>query len=425
MRFFLLWLCSIFAGIFYLFSRVSGNTSLWFSNLHGASISGNLFLESSFFLGMGAFFFWYFSATTTSPDNLEDEEKSPLFQRNTRERLGDIQSYISRYRYYLGWGFLYLLVYIFLYSASWGSFSYFILFLVFLLFFIFFLRQKLPSFRSIFTGNLLIISSIYILFYLWSFFDVSHDLRVVEFLTSLSITILYVLFLYQQGLVTGKGWKPHFLMYFFLYALVSGVFYLDRIFGSILMSYSLVSFTMGIVAFYISGYVPTLSKNKKILRYTGIVLLYSTLVSSALYTMLYGLFFIPLLILLSGSIFHYRVHYHYENYISFFVSFLHVFFLISYVFFHFLFMWEGASFLLLFNFVFIGFAMLGYSYFSILRYQYDVLALHIFAYIVNVFWVTLFLVFWEFHIFTGALIVLIELIFVFLSYYRLKRYTHD
>jgi hypothetical protein len=425
MRFFLFWLCLIFSGIFYLFSRVSWNTSLWFLNLHNASLSGNLLFETGIFFSIGIVLFWYFSPSSqVFNDQNEQQEKEPLFQFDIYEIFIHLRSFLTKHVYYLGFIFFYFAVYLLFSASSWNIFSYGIFFLNIIFFVLFFLTDKFFILRDFLKINTIIFSCIYIFFYFGSFLGIKSPLQTIDFINTICIIFLFLSLWYRKALEEKKQIDMTLLMYFCLYVLMSGVFYIYIIFGSILMSYSLVAFTIGIILFYIPGYFPILSKSSKILRYISLVLLYSVLISSGLYTILYGLFFIPLATLLVWGVFHYATHYHYENYISFFVSFFHVFFLVSYFFFHFLFVWESTSPLLLFNFLFMSFALLGYSYVSSLRYEHDVLALHIFAYIVNIFWVLLFFIFSEFHIFTLAWILLIESVFVFLSYYRLNKYNY-
>ena len=160
--------------------------------------------------------------------------------------------------------------------------------------------------------------------------------------------------------------------------------------------------------------------SKKILKTLSLIFLYIASFSGMFFLFQEAFSFIVYICLLFSGTFNYLIHRHYQNYISFSISFWVLFFLFSYSFFEVFYTGEQKNFLLIINFFLVSFSMLLYTYFFKLKYLYDYFFVHIFAYIVNLFWVFSFLYFVGFDILYLWVILLLESIFVFLSYYKLN-----
>ena len=114
------------------------------------------------------------------------------------------------------------------------------------------------------------------------------------------------------------------------------------------------------------------------------------------------------------------VHNKYQNYISLCFSFLGSFFLIYFLFFRYFYVGEYKNFILLSLFLLLAFGVLVYTYMKTLKNTPDYYFFHIFSYLINIFWVISFFVLSDFHILYLWIILLLESIFIFMSYYKLN-----
>lgn len=412
MRFLLLLICLGFSGIFYMFFSFSQKESVYLE-----SLSGNLMFEMLFFIVLGGVLFLYFWKTKKV---LYDERETVSYVNWESIKKGTT-IFFKKYLYYIGVVLFYASVYLMFQSLDTTKFPYFILFLNVLIFGLFFLTKKFFILQDLLKINAIASSFIYMLFYIYALFFGKDFLLAVDFLNSiLIIGIFWLLLWFENPWNRKKVSDPTLVTYFSFYMLIFGVFYSSYILGSTFLAFSIVPFLLGWILFYIPDRVPFLLNSKNNIRYTSLVFLYISSLFSMVYTLNYGANIFIILSLIAGVIFHYKVHFLYQNYISFFVGFCNFFFLFSYAFFEIFYHGGKKDILLLINFFSLSFAFILYTYFCKSKYQHDTHFIHVFWYIVNIFWVVMFFVFSEFDIFNVWFVFLLESMLIFLSYYKLN-----
>jgi len=411
MRFILAILCFIFSGIFYFFSS-------FFSENTIKSFSWNLTFETLFFLILGIFFFFYFGTWKKTLYDNEEKQKKSYINWNSIWKI--TKKFFKKYLYYFGFLFFYTAIYFIFFSFEWGTFSYFIFALNIIVLSLFFITNRLFILKDFLKVNTVVFSFIYIIFFIYIFLTKNNFFITIDFINSLWIILLFIIFLWSKNFQKKhKENDPMLISYFSFYSLIFGTFYIDYILKSPLLSISIFSFFLGIILFYL----PQISKfflwSKKYLRTIGILFLYISSFYSIIYIFQEWVQSFLLFSLIIGIFFHMRVHFLYQNYISLIFGFLNFFFLFSYFFFTYFYIWEQKDMLFLINYMILAFSFIFYTYINTAKYLYDTYFIHIFSYIVNVFWVVGFFVFSEIHIFNLWIIMLLESIFVFLSYYKL------
>lgn len=414
MRFLLFLLCLIFSWVFYSFEK--------FSFFWGQS----LFLQSQYwaiaFLLLGFFFFFYF--WKTKPITLDEENKKESYF-NTKDILKHISNFYKKYFYYIGFIFFYISIYIIFSSLhlSYNIFSYIILFFNIFLLLIFFFTNKFFILRDFIKINTILLSYFYIFsfFFLWKWYV--EDFSIIYFINSLLLFLLFWVFLTFET-HKKKAYKsdPIILSYFSFYTFIwltyNGVF----LFESFSISGGVFWFLLGIFLFYLPKMSPFFSNSYKHLRTLWICIVFLSMIFSSFYVYNSGFNIFLIFAILWGSIFQFFVHRKFQNYFSFLSSFLGIVFLFSY----FLFNFSSPEIMvnsIIFSIYFLlSFLLIIFTYVSRLKFQYDTLSLHIFSYIVNIFWVIVFFLLpGNLDLLHIGIILLSESFFVFLSYYKLNQ----
>ena len=126
------------------------------------------------------------------------------------------------------------------------------------------------------------------------------------------------------------------------------------------------------------------------------------------------------LILAYGVAFNFDVHKRFQNYVSLCFSFIWSFFLTYFLFFRYFYTWTHKEIVFVSIFLLIAFWVIVYTYMKPMKHIQDYYFFHIFSYLINIFWVISFFVLVDFHILYLWIILLLESIFIFMSYYKLN-----
>lgn len=412
MRFLLLFLCIGFSGIFYVFSYLfqSQNSleSLFFDSKIGMGA----------FLFLGVILFLYFSAT--KPIQIDDSSKEPII--NTQEILAYIKIFFRKYIYYIGFLFFYGAWYLILLWIGKGErfFSYGIFFLNIGIFLLFFLTGKFFILRDFLKINTLVFSGLYIIYYLFFLIFWIQEFVWIEFLNSVLLFCLLLLFLTFKK-PDERQWKsdPVILVYFSIYLFLWAVFYGNFLFSSVSLSFCFFAFVVWIVLFYLPSYASFFKNSFLPIRITATFFVAISLLSSV-FAILQGQWnIIPVMVIILWSMFSFWVHYLYQNYFSLCCGFLSLFALFSTFYFSYVYVtWQENIFLWIY--IATAFILVLITYVYRLKYHFDTLFFHVFAYIMNVFALGGYFFITNIDILHIGIILLIESFFIFFSYYKIN-----
>jgi hypothetical protein len=129
-----------------------------------------------------------------------------------------------------------------------------------------------------------------------------------------------------------------------------------------------------------------------------------------------------IIILIYSVFFNYYIHKKFQNYISLFFSVLTFIFLLNYFLIKnlSLFWWDLIKTQLILNFT-ISFFLVIFTYLYKQKYIFDYFFLHICAYLVNFMSIIYYFIYWDFEILNLWIILLLDSILIFLSYFKLKK----
>lgn len=399
----LFWVSAVFSLLFFLFSKQKTDSFFW-----------TPLVETLFFLLLGISFFFFFSW-------FWHEKKERLSSLNIKSIKSLVASFFQKYLYYIGFILFYLAVYFILQSFWVREFSPFIFTANILVLFFFFLSNKFFILQDFIKVNTILFSLFYIYAYLWFFVFRENYFTTIDILNTGVLTCTFFITLgFEKKFLKKQHLDTTLLAYFALYGLLSLVFYFSYTFDSLSFIFSFVGIGGCILLFILSENLDSLKKSKKVLKTIGLSLLYFGNIAG-----IYHLFFIDFSafifsLLFIAGVFNFLVHKNYQNYSSFTLSFCTFFALCITLFFEILPSTEQAALPILVFFWGASFCIIFFTYFFHQKYYYDYYFLHVFSYIVNLFWVFSFFYFWGFDILVLGGILLGDSLFVFLSYYKLN-----
>lgn len=436
MNFLLLFISSVFAGVFFIFYKINLWQKVylsWQEHFIGiSSISWNLYIESIIFLIIGFFLFFVFSSFSFIKIKSREEliEEVGVDKKSILKQM-DFSIFFKKYLYYIGFIFFYTAVYLILDSFWISEFSYFILLLNIIIGVLFFLTSKAELFRDFIKINTILFSLYYIFYYLYGLIFNDNWIILMDIINTLFILSFFVINIYSDSkILKRKDSDSVLVLYFFIYVFTVCVYYSKVLYNFSWKDFSYIIiflwFIFNIFIYFFLQKLEFLKNSKYTLRALSILFIYI----SALFwgfMLAYNYWgviknIITTIILCYSIIFNYTIHQRYQNYLSFFFSLFTAFFLIYYVFYKYC-LYQDIYFLKweIIITLFISLSLVVFTYIYKLIYLYDYYFLHICAYLVNFLWIMYYFYYADFVILNFWLILLLDSILIFLSYFKLKK----
>ena len=452
--FFLVWF--LYTFVFYFFYTYSVNKDLYLKDLVNKenitvlslkdniifsssdnivmqSFFWNLLIETTFFLVLSIFLFFLFSniKIKKSSKNEELEPEISDFEEENEEKISifakifnkeNFAKFLNKFSYYIWFLLLYISLYIISKSIEWITFSMFILFLNVIFYLYFFLSKFSSISRDFLKINSIIFSLWYLFCYVFIMVTNINFFSVIDFINSFLIILLFPSLMYYDKFVVKKpnfdyAIVSHFSIYIF------GVFlfyFYHYILNENLIYYLCILSSLFWVLWF--DYLPNLElfkKDKVTFRYIWIIFSYFWIFLWFIY-LLMNYNFVILLIIIFQCIYNFYIHKKYWNYISLIISNLLFVFSIFYTIIYFwIFDYKSINFFL-FSLI-LSVWMIIYTYLFKAEIYLDYYIIHFFSYIVNIIWVVLFFIFINFDILYIWILLLVESIYFFLSYFRLTK----
>jgi len=475
MNYLLFFITSVFSFIFFIFYKLSNwiNIFSWkiIEKTYFSSFFWNLFIESIIFLILAIFLFIYFSSFNffikkEQKENIKEQDNtSPIIPSNKGNDIKkesiynkiNIRKIFADYIYYIGFIFFYISIYLILYSFWITEFNYLILFLNLIIFVFFFLSHKATLFKDFIKINTILFSLYYIFIYLYIFISWENTLNNIDFINTLFIFSFFIINFYwdykkiKQKTLSTEGDSPlnnikiytdnSLVLYFFIYSFIVFSFYFRLIFvdyfNFIDINFSLIfiyiSVFLNIIIYFILQKIVFFQNSKYILRALSFLFWYISIIFSTIFliknidsefiTTFFSVLnnFLIIWILIYLMLFNFRVHKYFQNYISLFFSLFSSIFLLNFILYKniLLLWWNTTNLILILNFS-ISFFIVIFTYIYPQKFKFDYFFLHICAYLVNIMWITYYLFFWNFEILNIWIILLLDSILIFLSYFKLK-----
>ncbi len=437
MNFLLFLISGIFAVIFFVFYKINlwENITLWGQNhfIGISSISGNLLIESLVFLFIGILFFITFSSFSFfRKKSLEEWEQEEYIEKESLFQKFSFTLFLKKYLYYIGFIFFYSSIFLILKSFWIEDFSYFILFLNIIILILFFITSKAELFRDFIKINTILFSLYYIVFYIYSLFFIDNGAILIDIINTLFILSFFIINFYSDSKILQRRDSDSVLvLYFFLYIFIVFSYYAKTLLNfpwkEFLYVIIFAWFIFNIFIYFFLQKVRFLKNSKYVLRALSFLFIYIS-VLFWVFMLIDTTWWVNLknstvwIILFYSIIFNTFVHQKYQNYISFFFSLFTGIFLIYFISSKYCtiqeiyFMkWE-----IIITF-FISLSLVAFTYIHKLKYSFDYFFLHICAYLVNFLWIIYYFYYADFVVLDFWIILLLDSILVFLSYFKLKR----
>jgi len=453
MNYLLFFISTIFSFIIYNFYKLN-NWADYFS-----SITWNLFIDSILFLILAIFLFFYFSSF-----NIKKEKKQELLEEYNNEELNYIKenkekrnilkkinfkNIITSYIYYIWFILFYISIYLILKSFWITDFSYIIFFLNFIIIIFFIISHKAEIFKDFIRINTILFSLYYIFLYLYIFITGINSLILIDFINTLFLFSFFITtfyFNYKEIKIKKevylKNTDNSLVLYFFIYSFIVFSLYFKMIlidyFNLTDINYSLIfvytSIFLNILIYYILQKIVFFRSSRYTLRALSFLFSYISIIFSIIYfiknideillsdfTSIFNTFSL-IFILLYWIIFNFEIHKKFQNYISLFFSVFSFVFLLNFLLYKniFLLWWNIVNLWLILNFS-ISYFIVIFTYLYRQNYSFDYFFLHICAYFVNILWISYYLYFWNIDILNIWIILLLDSILIFLSYFKLKK----
>ncbi len=317
------------------------------------------------------------------------------------------------YSHYLSYIFFYIGVFVVVKFIPWVYFSY-CLFAANIFVVLFFLIFKNLSFSLDFLRiNQLIFSLIYLWSYIYILFTGDNFFSFIDFVNSF---IIILSFLFILNVSPSLKQDSFFIWNFYAYVYGFIMFYLSFIFEDRYIYLTVTNIFLSVWIISLSQYIPEEKTDTKSLRLFGVVLGYIGCLIGIVYLLQFSynnifIYFALIIWIVSNFLFHKL----YQNYISYFfsiVTFSALLFVPSF--------WNIDW---AYNFIFVLF----FSYFLVWIsflfsefYTQDSFFLHLVSYIYNFAWISLFFMFFWPSFLQVAMLMFIEFLYFFISYYKLS-----
>ena len=438
MNFLLFFISSAFAAIFYIFYTIDlwQKVYLWWQEhfIWIKSISWNLYIEAIIFLLIGFFMFFLFSNFSFfwSKEAIQEENQQWFIEKESLLESFDISVFIKKYLYYIGFILFYLSIFLILKSLWISDFNICILILNIIIWILFFITNKAELFRDFIKINTILFSLYYIILYSYILFFNNIETAVIDTVNTFFILSFFVITLYLDSKILKRKESDNALvLYFFLYIFIICTYYIKEFFNYPWKDFLYAVVIMGMIfnffIYFFLQKVQFLQNSKYVLRALSLLFIYIAtffwifvLIKSTHWidfknTVVFS-------ILLYSVFFNYYIHHNFQNYISYSVSLLTGIFLVYFTVFtlcsnnnvYFL-KWQ-----IIITFFF-SFSAIVVTYLYSLRYRDDYFFLHFCAFFVNFLWIIYYFYFADFMILTFWIVLLLDSILVFWSYFKLKK----
>lgn len=395
----------VFSSILFFFSEYF-NPVLWKSLV---SIFPSSFFSSILFFVLGIFFLFWFSKYSIGLLEKKEKKMQEFVQKDYKKILK--HSFLS-YSHYLSYISFYIWVFLLSKFVPGLHFSYclFVANIFVLCFFYFFWNLRFSA--DFLRINQIIFSLVYVVSYIYIFVTWNNFFILIDFINSFLVLASFgISFYFDKQLKNDK----HFVLHFLFYSYVFIVFYLSFLVSDKLLFVSIINIILWSIIINVVSHVPISNTHKILSRFFGLVLLYLWSLLWAYVLVFYGLSFYLYFFLTLSIIMNFLFHTQFQNYICFLLAI----FLFSLL----LFVPSFGNITGSYNYVFVLF----FSYFLILapqffgvKYKSDKYFIHFVSYIYNCIWILLFLIFYWPTIVQVALLMFVEFIYFFASYYWLR-----
>lgn len=369
-----------------------------------------------FFVVWMLFFVYFFSIKITH----QKEEKGETIVHISIRALWN---FLDRFSFYFGSILFYLSLY-FLWRYFSIHFSYIIFGVSFFITSSFFLSHKSSFVYDLFKTNTNLFSLIYMILYSYIIIENNNFFMLIDFINSISIIAAFVVLMYYNK-AKNKKLDSVVLVYFFVYLFAVLLFYayiyiLQR---NLLYWLSFLSLGYWWILFLWLPSVKLFQKKSYLLRLIWILFIYLGNVLSIIYLVTYWFNYSLCALLLLSIGFNYYTHTLYRNYISFLLSVFTLIFLIYYFLIHFGIITSYKSLAVLITSIIISIALVTCTYIIKLKLKYDYYLIHCLSYTINIISTLLYLLTNPFNSVTIWVIFLIDSIYFYLSYFKLKQFN--
>lgn len=382
------------------------------------SLFWNLLFEVIIFFLIWILLFFYFSKSSPKTDEVKEEdieEKPSILNKK------DLLILSKKFSYYI-W---FVLFYISFYLISLGfpiiSFSFFILIINIVIYIIFFASNFSSLSRNFLKINLIIFSFFYLLNYFFILFTNNNYFTIVDFINSFLILLIFPTLLYFDKQKDKKERFDNTLLVnfsFYIFWVFLFYFYYYLFHQNLVFWICVISTFFWIIWFEYLPKINLFKKDKITLRYIWIALTYIWIVFWLIYLWFFDFSIFVLLVLAIQSFYNLYIHKKYSNYISLFLSQFIIIFLFYYVIINFnLIDYKSFHFLVLG--LILSFLIIIYTYIAKFKEFFSYYVIHSFSHIINIFSIIIFFVFNDFDITYTWILLLLESIYFFLSYYKL------
>lgn len=383
----------------------------------------NLLYEIIFFFLVAISLFIFFS-------KVENESPSwPKIKEKKEKKLDfwSIFSYVNiiiilkKSSYYLWFFFFYLSLFLISEGLEIFNFSFFILFLNIIIFIFFFLSKHSEFSQKFLKINSICFSLFYLINYVFIIITWENTFDTIDFINGILILWIFPILLYYDKILHKRSYLDfallsHYSIYIFWFI----VFYLSQltVWENLVFWITLVLALLWAVWFEVLPKISLFQKNLVHLRYIGIIFTYLWIFFWIIY-FFHWFSYILLFILIWQVVYNFFIHKNYTNYISFVFSLFTLYYLIFIIIFHFeIFSFASSGFSLFL--LFLSFIWIGITYGISFQHTLDKYIIHIFSHLINILGVWVFLYVNSFAILYIWLILLLESMYFFLSYYKLN-----
>ena len=406
-----------FSFLFYNFFLLSkGDGFFWNTQsipYNFESFFWNIAIESSFFLILAVVFLYSFSWFRALAPQTTSISWSGI------RSIGQI--FLRDYLYYIWFFLFYSAVYLIFKNFDITNFGFFVLFVNIVILSLFLITNKFFIFKDFIKINTILFSLAYIWSYIYIFFTGNNFFSFIDLLNSVFILTFFVLSISgDKYILRNSDSDKWLLIYLFVYGFLFVSFYLHYFIGSISFIFSLTSFLFFLLIFSLALKVSFFQNNRRLLKYLGLLFLYVSSIFAIIFTFKNGMNIFIFLIIAYAVVFNLDVHKRFQNYVSLSFAFLGSFFLVYFLFFRYFYVGVYKDFTLLFLFLSLAFGVIIYTYVKPLKNIPDYYFLHTFSYFINIFWTISFFILADANILNLWIILLLESIFIFMSYYKLN-----
>ncbi|MDD5769346.1 MAG: hypothetical protein PHE25_00110 [Candidatus Gracilibacteria bacterium] len=378
------------------------------------SIFGNLIFEVIIFFIIGIFLFFYFSGS-------KKEEKILKEQIITKNSFLNFTKIFKFFSYYIGFILFYLSMYLITKSFSIFSFSFFILIINIIIFSVFFISKLSSISKDFLRINSIIFSIFYIINYIYIIIIDNNYYNLIDFINSFLILLIFPILLYHDKKIAKKDYFDYstlvnFSIYIFVVFLFYFYFYLFH--QNLIFWISFISTLFGMIWFEILPKINFLKNDKIVLKYIGIILTYVGIIFGIIY-LSFKFSYIILFILTIQTFYNLYIHKKYTNYVSLFLGVFLFFFLIYYIIIHFNIIDYKSIQFLIFSLI-LSFSGIIFTYIVKIKRMLDCYIIHLFSHIFNIIGIVLFFIFNRFEILNIGILLLLESVYFFISYYKLN-----